>query len=92
MFWEKSKTVLSQYMIVYPQTLDRETSILETKTADPVKRLYIDLNCYILTPYHQMISRVMEILRSKKKGSTGLGVGQVAEEVYKNPKTNFPKS
>lgn len=25
MFWEQSKTVLSEYMIVYPQTLERET-------------------------------------------------------------------
>lgn len=39
-----------------------------------------------------MMSRVMEILRSHKKGSTGLGVGQTAEEAYQEHCGYFPKT
>ena len=82
MFVEKCVTVLSKLMLVYPQTLSRETEKLQKHCKDPVKRLKIDLECYIITPYHQLISRVFELLRSVPKGSTGLGVGRAAQDVY----------
>jgi adenylosuccinate synthase len=46
-------------MVIYPQTLVNETNtLIHNKVKDPLKRLKIDLECYIITPYHQLISRI----------------------------------
>lgn len=92
MFHDKCVTVLSKFMLVYPQTLVRESEALQKHCKDPIKRLKIDLQCYLITPYHQLLSRVYELLRSTKKGSTGLGVGRTAQDVYGSNPSFFPMS
>jgi adenylosuccinate synthase len=93
MFDEKCQTILSKYMLIYPQTLVRETEALQSKhIKDPLKRLKIDLDCYVITPYHQLISRVYELLRSNRKGSTGLGVGRTVQDIYGMQTDYFPMS
>lgn len=87
-------TLLSKFMLVSPHTLLVEMDKLanQNNLIDIMNRLHIDYDCFIVTPYHQMLNRISEILRNKKKhGSTGLGVGVCSDEAYFANKNNFPK-
>jgi adenylosuccinate synthase len=76
-FFENCKTLLSKYIFIYPQTLVNEA------LKNIIDKLYIDKECFIITPYHQIINRICETLRGNKSHeSTGLGVGQATDEAY----------
>jgi adenylosuccinate synthase len=92
-FFPTCHTLLSKFMLISPHTLlvEAEKLINQHNLTDIMNRLHIDYECFIITPYHQMLNRISEILRGRKKhGSTGLGVGICADEAYFAHKNNFP--
>ncbi len=81
-------TYLSSQMVLDPLNLSEEAWIhKQNGLGDLIERLYIDSNCPIITEYHKVYNRTMEIHRSYKSGrisSTGLGVGETFEDVRNN--------
>jgi adenylosuccinate synthase len=66
---------------------------LRKKVADPMSRLLIDLDCYIVTPLHKMIGRLREVARGNSRfGSTGQGVGIAARDVKRLSASSTPSS
>ena len=51
---------------------------------DAIARLRLDRGCALLTPYHRLIGRMLEVCRGAgggcPNGSTGMGVGVAAVE------------
>jgi len=74
------ETYLSEKMLVDPQRLLSETKVLSDKGVEyPLKRIVIDPECIVVTPFHERINRMREISRGKNKhGSCGVGVGEAA--------------
>lgn len=91
-FKDSCHTLISKYMLIYPHTMIREANkLIDNGLIDISKRMHIDQECFIITPYHQMINRMSEILRGgKKHGSTGLGVGVCADEAFQAFPEFFP--
>jgi adenylosuccinate synthase len=86
-------TLLSKYMVISPHHLLREAEKLKNlhNMSNIYKRLHIDSDCYIVTPYHQMINRIKETLRGDgRHGSTGLGVGVCIDEIFQSDSNFFP--
>lgn len=96
MFEPECETLLSSYMVINPITLLREVEVICKKgisEAEVLKKLFIDKNCFIVTPYHKLLNISKEILRKgKNHGSTGLGVGVALDEAMYSDLDNFPKA
>lgn len=68
-----AKTILSKHMLVDPVKIRMERNALaEHLFTDPYRRLFIDENALVVTPYHVALNR----LRSPKGTTCGLGVGE----------------
>lgn len=81
MFDELNKTFLSANTIVNPFNLYTEAKIFSDKTGISVyeilKKIYIDRNALVVTPYHKLIGQIKEIINvNSKRGSVGTGVSQ----------------
>lgn len=72
------ETFISQHMLIDPFSMIEENSVLEEKGIfDAFDRLVIDKKCFIITPFHQIINRMLEVSRGvNRHGSCGKGVGQ----------------
>lgn len=92
-FEKNSYTLLSKFMNISPTNLHVEEEILIKKKCSQIsKRLLIDKECFIVTPYHKLLNRVNEmILDEKSNGSTGLGVGVCFEDSFNALPDFFPK-
>ncbi len=89
MFNEGCKTYLSSNMVVNPFALLEEIRQFSDKTKinrfDLLKRIYIDENCYIVTPYHKLINRLRELSNLYiRRGSVGTGVSEVPRLLNEN--------
>jgi adenylosuccinate synthase len=73
-------TFLSSYVLVDPLALEKEYLVLKEKgVADAFRRLIIDRDCLVVTPFHKLINQMRETARgSDRFGSCGLGVGETA--------------
>lgn len=73
-----TKTYLSKYMLIDPISIDIENSVLiEKGITDAKEHLIIDGNCIVITPFHKILNRMLEISRGDvRHGSCGKGVGQ----------------
>lgn len=70
-------TYLSEFMAVDPLALMAEARVLSGKGLHPFDKLIIDEECIIVTPFHQLMNRLRELLRgSQRHGSCGMGVGE----------------
>lgn len=72
-------THLSRFMLVSPKAMmDEERIIRETfGVTDLWKRLTVEDQCVVITPFHQAVNRILEWTRGNgRHGSCGLGVGQ----------------
>lgn len=78
------KTYLSQFMYIDPLNIKSEIEVLQSKVEHDVWRnLFINENCFIITPYHWRINRLREISRGHKRhGSCGKGVGETVLDSY----------
>lgn len=83
------KTFLSSQMLVDPYSLIEEDLVLKQKgILDAMKRLTIDPNCVIITPFHKMVGQMEEVARGNRRfGSTGKGVGQAVFD-FNNDRKN----
>lgn len=82
--FEGAKTHLLN-MVINPVDLFTEAIELESKNVNnPLDLISIDGECISLTPYHSAISRFREIMRDKKKGTVGKGVGDAVLDSF-NP-------
>lgn len=79
-FVEKTETYLSEFMLVDPLAIDVESFVLaEKKIFNAKERLVIDKNCIVVTPFHKIVNRMLEVSRGALRyGSCGKGVGQAA--------------
>lgn len=79
MFVPDTRTYLSRFMLIEPFALFREAHALEAKgVRDVFKRLMIESEAKIITPYHRAANRLRELMRGKNcHGSCGMGIGEV---------------
>lgn len=75
-------TYLSRFMLVDPLAIEAENSALKVNGVfDGLSRLLIDEDCLVVTPFHKIIGRMLEISRGENKhGSCGKGVGRAVED------------
>lgn len=76
------QTYLSRFMLVDPLAIEAENSALKVNGVfDGLSRLLIDEDCLVVTPFHKIIGRMLEISRGENKhGSCGKGVGRAVED------------
>ncbi len=76
-------TMLSRFMLIEPQALFTEASLLATKgVSQPLERLVVSENAPIVGPYNRMLNRITEVYRgSSRHGSCGYGIGVTQEDV-----------
>ena len=78
-------TYLSRFMLLDPLALINENDHLkQLGITDGLKRLTIDKDSLIVTPFQKLINRMQEIARGDKRhGSCGMGVGAtVTDSIY----------
>lgn len=76
------KTYLSRHVVIHPMALLIEGDILEKKgIRDPFSRLRLSDQALVITPFHQAVNRIREIVRgTNRHGSCGVGVGEAVED------------
>ncbi len=73
------RTFSSRNALINTQYLIREHVMLHfAGVNDGMKRMFIDSRCPIVTPLHQMIGRMREVINNH--GSTGMGVGDAVKD------------
>lgn len=82
MFNENCKTYLSSNMVINLFSLIEEIEQFSSKTnrnrIDVLNNVYLDQDCYMVTPYHRLINRLRELSDLYvKRGSVGTGVSEV---------------
>lgn len=77
------RTFSSKNMLVHLENLVMENMMLQQAGIyDGMKRLSIDSRCPIVTPLHQMIGCMKEVVN--RYGSTGIGVGEAVKDWKQN--------
>lgn len=81
-FIPQVKTFLSRYVVIHPTALLIEGNVLQGKDVpDPFSRLRISDQALVITPFHQAVNRVRELVRgTDRHGSCGVGVGETVED------------
>lgn len=79
------KTHLSRFMILNPLGMVREEEHLQSLGIyNAFRRMTIEENALITTPFQVAVNRLLEIWRDKNRyGSCGIGIGQTAEDYLK---------
>lgn len=82
------RTYLSRYMVLHPGGLLEEACVLGRKgVPDALERLSIDPQAKVITPFHQAVNRLREVLRGEARhGSCGLGVGETVHHSLEHPR------
>lgn len=75
-------TYLSQHMMVNPQVLAIEAAeLMDLGVEEPFKRMWINEQASVTTPYHVALNRLKEMSRGDDRhGSCGLGIGETMED------------
>ena len=79
-FWPGVRTFLSRFMLVDPLALAAEAAHLAAVgVPDALRRLTVDADAPLTTPYHRAANRVRELARGRDRhGSCGMGIGETA--------------
>jgi|GEM_PF-343064 len=81
-------TTYLRYMVFDPVSLFREAQEIESKGVNnPFSVIAIDGKNISITPFHGAFSRLKEILRSQKKGTVGMGVGDAVKDALQGKTT-----
>jgi adenylosuccinate synthase len=82
-FIPDTKTILSNFMLVEPLALIKESEILKSKgITNPFERLIISENAPIISKFHIFLNRIKEISREgNRHGSCGFGIGETQDDV-----------
>jgi adenylosuccinate synthase len=79
------RTYLSEYVFIDPIALIREDEILQEQGfSSRLPNVYVNSQSPIITPFHQAINRLREIVRGEKAhGSCGVGFGEtVGDSIF----------
>jgi len=81
------RTHLSRDVVVHPTALGIEAQILaQSGESEVLKRLSVNPNCRVTTPFQQAHGRLLELERgSTRHGSCGVGVGETVSDSLANP-------
>lgn len=81
------RTFLSRHVVVHPTALLREAAVLSKKGVDdPLTRLGMSENALVITPFHQALGRLRELVRcDRRHGSCGVGVGETVRQALAEP-------
>ena len=82
MFNRQCDTYLSPNMVVNLENLIYEMGNFSFKEGTPLsdllKRMHIDEDCYVVTPYHKLINKLRELSKgNNRRGTVGTGVSEV---------------
>jgi len=82
MFAADCKTCLTGNMVINPFNIIEEIKEFSSKTGisgdEILERIYIEADCYIVTPYHKLMNRLRELSKGTDRiGSVGTGVSEV---------------
>lgn len=82
MFVSDVSTYLSRFMLVEPMSMVREEAAMrEVGIQKAFKRLYVDHQCVVVTPFQRAVNRLMEWSRGDNRhGSCGRGIGQARSD------------
>ncbi len=75
-------THLSRFMLLDPPALLAEAAHLHSiGTSDALRRMTIDANALLVTPYQRAVNRLRELARGTgRHGSCGMGIGETAQD------------
>lgn len=75
------KTYISSHTVIDPLSLILEDAALQEKGVfNATKRLLVNKDCLIVTPFHKIINRIIETARREKHGTCGKGVGEAVKD------------
>jgi adenylosuccinate synthase len=86
-----ARTLLSRFMLFNPMTLVVEARHLaEVGITEPLRRVSIELDAVVTTPYHWAANRLIEMSRGfprtrKRHGSCGMGIGETMGHYLERP-------
>lgn len=85
-FHKQAKAIIANGVVVDPQALQDEITMLEKAGVSLKGRLMISPHCHLIMPYHKILDKVYEEAKGKgKTGTTGRGIGPVhADKVSYN--------
>ena len=83
MFVSGTDTLLSRFMLVEPEAILKEASVLQSKGIEnPMSRLIISENAPVVGPYNRLLNRIAECYRGDSRhGSCGFGIGVTQQDV-----------
>ena len=86
-FNKGTETLLGAGMLVDPLALMIEADIFNKKISwDIYPLINVDMDCFVITPFHQAKNRIRELLRGDgRHGSCGKGIGETREFLSKHP-------
>lgn len=87
MFVETAQTFLSRFVLFDPIACRREaTQLSACGVRSPLKRLYVDGDAPVVTPFAIAANRLREIARGNgRHGSVGMGVGETVADILAQP-------
>lgn len=80
-----AKTYLSEHMLVNPLYLEPERKHLEELGVETDGLVTIHEDALVTTPFHVAANRLMELQRTKRHGSCGMGIGETMLRHQANP-------
>ena len=80
-------THLARDVVVHPTALASEAQYLaRAGVTDAMRRIHVDPECRVTTPFHQASNRLRELLRgTARHGSCGVGFGETVQDSLTNP-------
>jgi adenylosuccinate synthase len=74
-------TLISKSVLIHPENLLRENEALARHDIrDGLCRMFIDLECFIVTPYHKLINQLQEMIKRHSSTCTGVSVAALDRE------------
>jgi adenylosuccinate synthase len=82
-FVPRTETLLSRFMLVEPEALFKEASVLQQKgITSPLSLISISENAPVVTPFNRLLNRIAEQYRGNDRhGSCGFGIGVTQADI-----------
>lgn len=81
-----ARTHLSRFMLLNPFFLESEAEHLsQIGVYDPYSLLTVEDKALVTTPFHVSANRLRELLRDRKHGSCGMGIGETVRDSLVKP-------
>lgn len=82
-----TRTYISQFALVHPYRMcEEEEALRKVGVTDAFKRMFVDGQTILISPYEQAANRLKEIARGGgRHGSCGMGVGETMSDSLEHP-------